>query len=67
MLGICGIKWGVSKTVNFWDDVESIHGAGSGQSIGKTVAIIVGGTACVGFLIICVLFVRGLKKRDDGM
>lgn len=40
---------------------------GSGQSTGKTVAIIVGVTAGVGFLIILVLFVRGLKKKDDGM
>lgn len=41
---------------------------GSGQTTGKTVAIIVGVTAGVGFLIILVLFLRGLKKKkDDGM
>ncbi|XP_021730301.1 cysteine-rich repeat secretory protein 11-like [Chenopodium quinoa] len=38
---------------------------GSGQTTGKTVAIIVGVTAGVAFLIILVLFVRGLKKKDD--
>lgn len=36
-----------------------------GQTTGKTVAIIVGVTAGVGFLIIMVLFLRGLKKKDD--
>ncbi|CAO2832183.1 unnamed protein product [Amaranthus hypochondriacus] len=41
------------------------YSGGSGQSTGKTVAIIVGVTAGVGFLIILVLFVRGLKKKDD--
>lgn len=34
---------------------------------GKTVAIIVGGTAGVGFLVICLLFVKNLmKKKYDG-
>lgn len=44
---------------------SSGYSSGSGQNTGKTVAIIVGGTAAVGFLIIGVLFVRGLKKKDD--
>lgn len=44
---------------------SSGYSSGSGQNTGKTVAIIVGGTASVGFLIICVLFLRGLKKKDD--
>ncbi|GAB4843068.1 Plasmodesmata-located protein 2 [Ancistrocladus abbreviatus] len=39
--------------------------SGSGQNTGKTVAIIVGGTAGVGFLIICALFLRGLAKKHD--
>lgn len=35
---------------------------------GKTVAIIVGGTAGVGFLVICLLFVKNLmKKKYDGI
>ncbi|KAL3642081.1 Plasmodesmata-located protein 2 [Castilleja foliolosa] len=39
---------------------------GTGPNAGKTVAIIVGGAAGVGFLVICLLFARGLfKKKDD--
>ncbi|CAO2821576.1 unnamed protein product [Amaranthus hypochondriacus] len=41
------------------------YSGGSGQTTGKTVAIIVGVTAGVGFLIILVLFLRGLKKKKD--
>lgn len=34
---------------------------------GKTVAIIVGGAAGVGFLVICLLFAKNLmKKKHDG-
>ncbi|CAA6666481.1 unnamed protein product [Spirodela intermedia] len=41
-------------------------GSGGGQPTGKTVAIVVGGAAGVGFLVICLLFARSLyKKRDD--
>lgn len=40
---------------------------GTGQSTGKTVAIILGGAAGVGFLVICLLFARGLMKKHDGM
>lgn len=41
---------------------------GTGGNTGKTVAIILGGAAGVGFLVICLLFTRNLmKKRDDGM
>ncbi|KAG5236406.1 plasmodesmata-located protein [Salix suchowensis] len=41
--------------------------SGTGQNTGKTVAIIVGGAAGVGFLVICLLFARGLIKKHDGM
>ncbi|XP_074282298.1 plasmodesmata-located protein 3-like [Silene latifolia] len=41
------------------------YSSGSGQNTGKTVAIIVGGTAVVGFIVIMALFIRGLKKKDD--
>lgn len=44
---------------------SSAFSTGSGQNTGKTVAIILGGTAGVGFLIICVLFIRGLRKKSD--
>ncbi|GAB2294328.1 Plasmodesmata-located protein 2 [Dionaea muscipula] len=44
---------------------SSSSSSGSGQSTGKTVAIILGGTAGAGFLIICALFVRGLTKKHD--
>ncbi|KAK4421607.1 Plasmodesmata-located protein 2 [Sesamum alatum] len=44
----------------------SSSSSGSGPTTGKTVAIILGGAAGVGFLIICLLFARGLvKKKDD--
>ncbi|KAK4482489.1 hypothetical protein RD792_009647 [Penstemon davidsonii] len=40
--------------------------SGSGTNPGKTVAIILGGAAGVGLLVICLLFARGLlKKKDD--
>ncbi|XP_061973686.1 plasmodesmata-located protein 2-like isoform X2 [Populus nigra] len=40
--------------------------SGTGQNTRKTVAIIVGGAAGVGFLVIFLLFARGLiKKRED--
>ncbi|KAL2242602.1 cysteine-rich repeat secretory protein 3 [Sesamum indicum] len=45
---------------------SSSSSSGSGPNTGKTVAIILGGAAGVGFLIICLLFARGLvKKKDD--
>ncbi|KNA06540.1 hypothetical protein SOVF_180080 [Spinacia oleracea] len=44
---------------------SSNGGISSGSNPGKTVAIIVGVTAGVAFLIIMVLFIRGLKKKDD--
>ncbi|KAG6766266.1 hypothetical protein POTOM_030338 [Populus tomentosa] len=37
----------------------------TGQNTGKTVAVIVGGAAGVGFLVICLLFARGLLKKHD--
>lgn len=39
----------------------------TGQNTGKTVAIILGGTAGVAFLVICLLFARNLMKKHDGM
>ncbi|EFH57535.1 predicted protein [Arabidopsis lyrata subsp. lyrata] len=45
----------------------SSSSSSSAGTTGKTVAIIVGGTAGVGFLVICLLFVKNLmkKKYDD--
>ncbi|KAJ6851992.1 cysteine-rich repeat secretory protein 11-like [Iris pallida] len=41
-------------------------GGGIGGQTGKTVAIVVGGAAGLGFLVICLLFARNLmKKKDD--
>ncbi|KAK6138764.1 hypothetical protein DH2020_027492 [Rehmannia glutinosa] len=37
-----------------------------GPNTGKTVAIILGGAAGVGFVVICLLFARGLLKKKDG-
>lgn len=44
---------------------SSSSGGSSGQNTGKTVAIILGGAAGVGFLVICLLFARGLMKKHD--
>lgn len=41
--------------------------ADSGGNTGKTVAIILGGAAGVGFLVILLLFARNLLKKHDGM
>lgn len=38
-----------------------------GSNTGKTVAIILGGAAGVGFLVIFLLFARNLMKKHDGM
>ncbi|XP_065862972.1 plasmodesmata-located protein 2 [Euphorbia lathyris] len=46
---------------------HSSSSSGTGQNTGKTVAIILGGAAGVGFLIICLLFARGLMKKHDDM
>lgn len=40
---------------------------GMGQNTGKTVAVILGGAAGVGFVVMFLLFIRGLKKKHDGM
>jgi hypothetical protein len=47
-----------------WDLMDA---AGTGQNTRKTVAIIVGGAAGVGFLVIFLLFARGLIKKREGM
>ncbi|XP_042516550.1 plasmodesmata-located protein 2-like [Macadamia integrifolia] len=40
--------------------------SGIGQNAGKTVAIVVGGAAALGFVVICLMFIRSLlKKRED--
>lgn len=39
----------------------------TGQNPGKTAAIILGGVAGIGFLVIFLLFARSLKKKHDGM
>ncbi|KAJ3682403.1 hypothetical protein LUZ60_014976 [Juncus effusus] len=41
-------------------------GGAGGQQTAKTVAIVLGGAVGVGFVVICLLFARGLlKKKDD--
>ncbi|KAJ7979794.1 cysteine-rich repeat secretory protein 3 [Quillaja saponaria] len=44
---------------------SSSSSSGTRQNIGKTVAIILGGAAGVGFVLICLLFARGLMKKHD--
>ncbi|CAA0818678.1 Cysteine-rich repeat secretory protein 11 [Striga hermonthica] len=45
---------------------SSSSSSGDGPNTGKTMAIILGGAAGVGFLVICILFARGaVKKKDD--
>ncbi|KAF8401980.1 hypothetical protein HHK36_012931 [Tetracentron sinense] len=40
--------------------------SGTGQNSGKTIAVVLGGAAGVGFVVICLMFFRSLlKKRDD--
>ncbi|XP_042513865.1 plasmodesmata-located protein 2-like [Macadamia integrifolia] len=39
--------------------------SGIGQNTGKTIAIVVGGAAALGFLVICLMFIRSLKKKHD--
>ncbi|KAH0641258.1 hypothetical protein KY285_037844 [Solanum tuberosum] len=52
-----------SSSSSYWSPSPS---AGTGQNTGKTVAIILGGAAGVGFLVICMLFARNqMKKHDD--
>lgn len=41
-----------------------LFGGMTGQNTGKTVAIILGGAAGVAFLVILLLFARGLIKKD---
>lgn len=45
---------------------SSSSSSGTEQSTGKTVAIILGGAVGVGFIVICMLFVRNLTKKHDG-
>ncbi|MCL7038606.1 hypothetical protein MKW94_018790 [Papaver nudicaule] len=40
-------------------------GGGEPQNTGKTIAIVVGGAAGVGFLVICLMFARSLLKKHD--
>ncbi|KAF6156412.1 hypothetical protein GIB67_009070 [Kingdonia uniflora] len=40
-------------------------GGGGGSNRGKTIAIAVGGTAAVGFLVICLMFMKSLMKKHD--
>ncbi|CAN4120646.1 unnamed protein product [Withania somnifera] len=50
-----------SSSSSYWSPSPS-----EGQNTGKTVAIILGGAAGVGFLVICMLFARNqMKKHDD--
>ncbi|KAE8650323.1 plasmodesmata-located protein 2 [Cucumis sativus] len=44
---------------------SSSSSSSSGGNIGKTVAIILGSTAGVAFVVICLLFARGLMKKHD--
>ncbi|XP_010522451.1 PREDICTED: cysteine-rich repeat secretory protein 3-like isoform X2 [Tarenaya hassleriana] len=44
---------------------SSSSSSSGGTNAGKTVAIILGGAAGVGFLVICLLFARGLMKKHE--
>lgn len=56
---------GVPKKSSSSSSYTSPSSSGSSPNTGKTVAIILGGAAGVGFLVICLLFARGLTKRKD--
>ncbi|PHT39142.1 Cysteine-rich repeat secretory protein 3 [Capsicum baccatum] len=53
-----------SSSSSYWSPSPS---EGTGQNTGKTVAIILGGAAGVGFLVICMLFARNQMKKHDGL
>ncbi|XP_059632307.1 plasmodesmata-located protein 2 [Cornus florida] len=55
---------GVPRRSSSSSESES-SSSGTGQNTGKTVAIILGGAAGVGFLVICLLFARNLMKKHD--
>ncbi|KAK6914146.1 Gnk2-homologous domain [Dillenia turbinata] len=55
-----GVPRGASHSPSY-----SSPSSGSEQNTGKTVAIILGGAAGVGFVVICLLFTRGLLKKHD--
>ncbi|WMV17798.1 hypothetical protein MTR67_011183 [Solanum verrucosum] len=57
---------GVPRTSSSSSDWSPASSSGSGQNVGKTVAIILGGVAGVGFILICVLFARNQMKKHDG-
>ncbi|XP_044485173.1 plasmodesmata-located protein 2-like [Mangifera indica] len=44
---------------------SSSDSSGPGPNAGKTVAIILGGAAGVGFVVICLMFARNLMKKHD--
>ncbi|XP_059652991.1 plasmodesmata-located protein 2-like [Cornus florida] len=56
---------GVPRRSSSSSESDSSPSSGTGHNTGKTVAIIVGGTAGVGFLVICLLFARNLMKKHD--
>ncbi|CAA6662535.1 unnamed protein product [Spirodela intermedia] len=47
-----------------WPTAHPHDSGGSGHQTGKTVAIVLGSAAAVGFLLVCLLFVRSLYKKD---
>ncbi|XP_015168149.1 cysteine-rich repeat secretory protein 3-like isoform X1 [Solanum tuberosum] len=56
---------GVPRTSSSSSDWSPSSSSGSGQNVGKTVAIILGGVAGVAFILICVLFARNQMKKHD--
>ncbi|RZC84915.1 hypothetical protein C5167_047701 [Papaver somniferum] len=58
---------GISKKDSPGDGAGGGGGGGGGaaQNTGKTIAIVVGGAAGVGFLVICLMFTRSLLKKHD--
>ncbi|PIM99599.1 hypothetical protein CDL12_27904 [Handroanthus impetiginosus] len=55
-----------SSSGSYASSSSSPSSSGPGRNTGKTVAIILGGAAGVGFLVIFMLFARGVLKKKDG-
>ncbi|KDO43331.1 hypothetical protein CISIN_1g022735mg [Citrus sinensis] len=56
---------GVPRRQSSSSSSSSPDSSGPGPNTGKTVAIILGGAAGVGFVVICLLFARNLVKKHD--
>ena len=62
----CFIIYICSFQVRSVFNASSLIGSGPGQHTERTVALAVGGFAALGFLIVCLLFLKSLLKKRGG-